>query len=133
MYGYAWLMSFKSLLKLCLLLCMFGDFAASSVCRASGSPTDPPPPADDSSSSNPASSSPASGESAEPSTSYLLPWEDEQPKQLPANYEAIKASILQMDNNQLQTALAVAIAAEDYALASRYAVYTYTPLMMIFA
>ncbi|WIA21360.1 hypothetical protein OEZ85_000580 [Tetradesmus obliquus] len=92
---------------------------ATRVCRASGSPTDPPPPADDSSSSNPASSSPASGESAEPSTSYLLPWEDEQPKQLPANYEAIKASILQMDNNQLQTALAVAIAAEDYALASR--------------
>ncbi|WIA41652.1 hypothetical protein OEZ86_009006 [Tetradesmus obliquus] len=92
---------------------------ATRVCRASGSPTDPPPPADDSSSCNPASSSPANGESAEPSTSYLLPWEDEQPKQLPANYEAIKASILQMDNNQLQTALAVAIAAEDYALASR--------------
>jgi hypothetical protein len=51
----------------------------------------------------------------------LLPWEDEQPKQLPANYATIKAGIDQMDNNQLQTALGVAIAAEDYPLASRYA------------
>jgi hypothetical protein len=86
------------------------------LCRASNSPVDPPPPADENSSS---SGSPASND-AVASTSYQLPWEDEQPTQLPANYEALKASIEQMDNNQLQTALGVAIAAEDYSLASRW-------------
>jgi hypothetical protein len=78
-------------------------------CKASDSPVDPPP-ADDSSSSGAAASS----------SYYSLPWEDEQPKQLPANYANIKAGIDQMDNNQLQTALGVAIAAEDYVLASRW-------------
>eukprot|EP00775_Hariotina_reticulata_P007458 gene7458-7668_t len=71
-----------------------------------------------------ATSSNPSGEpdlpgNGEPSTSYMLPWDEEQPRQLPANYSEIKASIQHMDNNQLQTALGVAIAAEDYALAGR--------------
>jgi hypothetical protein len=57
--------------------------------------------------------------SSDPSTSYMLPWDEEQPRVLPANYSEIRASIQHMDNNQLQTALGVAIAAEDYALAGR--------------
>lgn len=61
------------------------------------------------------------GSSTDASTSYSnvsLPWEAEQPAP-PPNYASIQANIGHMDTNQLQTALGVAIAAEDYALASR--------------
>jgi hypothetical protein len=58
-------------------------------------------------------------DSNEPSLSgYQLPWETEPPA-LPPGYAALAASIGSMDSNQLQTALGVAIAAEDYALAVR--------------
>jgi hypothetical protein len=52
------------------------------------------------------------------SSSYLLPWETEA-RALPPGYAAIAANVGAMDSNQLQTALGVAIAAEDYALAGR--------------
>lgn len=91
-------------------------------CRCNASSEHPP--AGDSS-SHPDSNS--AGD-ATPSTSYQLPWEDEQPKQLPASYAAIKASIQKMDNNQLQTALGLAIAAEDYELAARWAASRYACL-----
>jgi hypothetical protein len=62
----------------------------------------------------------SAGEDAStPSTSYSLPWETEQPAP-PPNYASIQANIGHMDSNQLQTALGVAIAAEDYQLAARY-------------
>lgn len=63
---------------------------------------------------------PAGGDDiSTPSTSYSLPWETEQPA-LPPNYASIQANIGHMDTNQLQTALGVAIAAEDYQLATRW-------------
>jgi hypothetical protein len=61
----------------------------------------------------------AGDDDSTPSTSYSLPWETEQPAP-PPNYASIQANIGHMDSNQLQTALGVAIAAEDYQLAARY-------------
>jgi hypothetical protein len=61
---------------------------------------------------------PAQNDPSTPSTSYVLPWETEQPAP-PPNYASIKANIGHMDSNQLQTALGVAIAAEDYQLAAQ--------------
>lgn len=69
-------------------------------------------------SSNPSSDSPGSDDASTPSTSYSLPWETEQPAP-PPNYATIQANIGHMDTNQLQTALGVAIAAEDYQLAAQ--------------
>lgn len=89
--------------------------AAGCRCRAADKP-DPP----EESSSSSSSGNPVENSSNAPSTSYSqLPWDEEQPKQLPPNYAAIKSSIHRMDNNQLQTALGVAIAAEDYTLAAQ--------------
>lgn len=60
----------------------------------------------------------AGDDASTPSTSYSLPWEAEPPAP-PPNYASIQANIGHMDTNQLQTALGVAIAAEDYQLASQ--------------